>query len=109
MVGQWNVPIFFLSCALALISVPFLLGFGAAVLPGFEFLSKEERKRIKKRPLCRMVGLMLLCLAIITMIYFFVGESFTIWFSIISALIVIVFILIIYRLFLRKKNDHKKD
>lgn len=108
MVGQWNVPIFFISCALALISVPFLLGFGARVLPGFEFLSKEERKRINKRPLCRMVGLMLLCLAGITMIYFFAGEGFTVWFSIISALIVIVFVLIIYRLFLRKQNHSKK-
>ena len=107
MVGHWNVPIFFLSCALALISIPFLLGFGAAVLPGYEFLSKEERKKINKRPLCRMVGLMLLCLAGITMIYFFAGEGFTIWFSILSALIVLVFVLIIYRLFLRKKPDKK--
>ncbi len=109
MVGQWNVPIFFLSCALALISIPFLLGFGAAVLPGFEFLSKEERKKMNKRPLCRMVGLMLLCLAGITMIYFFAGEGFTIWFSIISAAIVFVFIFIIYRMFLKKKIDHKKN
>ena len=109
MIGQWNVPIFFLSCILALISIPFLLGFGARVLPGFEFYSKEERKRINKRPLCRMVGLMLLCLAAITMIYFFAGEGFTIWFSIISAVIVFIFVFIIYRMFLKKKNEHKKD
>ena len=104
MIGHWNVPLFFLSCALALISIPFLLGFGARVIPGFEFLSKEEKKRINKRPLCRMVGLMLLCLAGITMVYFFAGEGFVVWFSIISALIVGVFIFIIYRLFLKKKK-----
>lgn len=104
MVGQWNVPIFFLACILALISIPFLLGFGAAVLPGFELLSKEEQKRYNKRTLCRMVGLMLLSLAVITMIYFFLGEGFTVWFSIISALIVGVFIFLIYRTFWKKKE-----
>ena len=54
------------------------------------------------------ITLMAFIAAGITMIYFFAGEGFTIWFSIISAAIVFVFIFIIYRMFLKKKNDSNK-
>ena len=91
MIGQWNVPLFFLSCILTLISIPFLLGFGARVIPGFSLLSKEDQKRYNKKLLCRLVGLMLLCLAGLLMLYFFLGEGFAVWFFILSCLVVACF------------------
>lgn len=70
MIG-WIVPIVFLA-----LSIFLLCGRGSWLIAGYNAFSKEEKKNVDEKRLCREVGILLLVLAIIKIINQVVSVDF---------------------------------
>lgn len=81
----WIVPILFL-----IVSIVLLSGRGAWLIAGYNTLSKDEKKKINEKRLCRELGVLLFVVAIIKLIRQMVSFDFP------DALLCIVAIVIFF-------------
>lgn len=79
----WIVPIIFLILSILLLS-----GKGAWLIAGYNTLSKDEKKRVDEKRLCREVGILLLVLAVVKLIRQMVSIDFPDTFLCIIAIVI---------------------
>lgn len=92
-------------CLLAL-SVPLIMGKGAGLVAGYNTASEQEKAKYNEKLMCRIIGVFLIIIAVLTALLGFVISKVFVWIYLIITLVGSAIVIILVNT-VCKKNKRK--